>query len=144
MGSFRTWSLAVIAGIFVMVVAHQRSIADAGMPGSAQAPAAAQVPVTSAPAAARVTGLPDFSGLVAENDFDGLSFLHNMEIRENVTARIDDKARAGSLDRDRVHKEIVFGGFGEDVGDSGRGLTVDTDVENFFFGECGVAGGDIF
>jgi serine protease Do len=58
MGSFRTWSLALIAGMFVMVVAHQRSIADAGV---------AQVPVTPAPPAARVTGLPDFSGLVAEN-----------------------------------------------------------------------------
>src|SRR5579863_7136384 len=58
MGSFRTWSLALIAGIFVMVVAHQRSIADAGV---------AQVPVSPAPPAARVTGLPDFSGLVAEN-----------------------------------------------------------------------------
>jgi serine protease Do len=58
MGSFRTWSLALIAGIFVMVVAHQRSIADAGV---------APVPVTPAPPAARVTGLPDFSGLVAEN-----------------------------------------------------------------------------
>ena len=30
MGSIRTWSLALIAGIFVMVVAHQRSNADAG------------------------------------------------------------------------------------------------------------------
>ena len=67
MGSFRTWSLALIAGIFVIVVAHQRSIADAAAAGSGQTPAAAQVPVTQAPPAARVTGLPDFSGLVAEN-----------------------------------------------------------------------------
>ena len=67
MASFRTWSLALIAGIFVIIVAHQRSIADPGTAGSAQAPAAAQVPVTPAPPAARVTGLPDFSGLVAEN-----------------------------------------------------------------------------
>jgi serine protease Do len=67
MGSFRTWSLALIAGIFVMVVAHQRSVADAGVAGSGQSPALAQVPVTPAPPAARVTGLPDFSGLVAEN-----------------------------------------------------------------------------
>ena len=67
MGSFRTWSLALIAGIFVIVVAHQRSIADAGVAGPGQSPAAAQVPVTPAPPAARVTGLPDFSGLVAEN-----------------------------------------------------------------------------
>src|SRR6202051_419888 len=67
MGSFRTWSLGLIAGIFVIVVAHQRSIADAGVAGSGQTPAASQVPVTQAPPAARVTGLPDFSGLVAEN-----------------------------------------------------------------------------
>ena len=67
MGSFRTWSLALIAGIFVIVVAHQRSVADAGVAGSGQTAAAAQVPVTQAPLAARVTGLPDFSGLVAEN-----------------------------------------------------------------------------
>ena len=63
MGSFRTWSLALVAGIFVVVVAHQRSNADAG-PAS---PAAAPLSVTQAPAAARVAGLPDFSGLVAEN-----------------------------------------------------------------------------
>ncbi|HEY4971466.1 MAG TPA: hypothetical protein VII35_16320, partial [Steroidobacteraceae bacterium] len=67
MGSFRTWSLALIAGIFVIIVAHQRSIADAGVALPGPSPAAAQVPVTAAPPAARVTGLPDFSGLVAEN-----------------------------------------------------------------------------
>jgi serine protease Do len=64
MGSFRTWSLAAIAGIFVLVVAHQRSHADAGA-----AQSAAPMLVAAAPAgasAARVTGLPDFSGLVAE------------------------------------------------------------------------------
>ena len=67
MGSIRTWFLALIAGIFVVVVAHQRSHADAGVTGIALAaapPAAAQV---SPPGAGRVTGLPDFSGLVAEN-----------------------------------------------------------------------------
>ncbi|HEY1313627.1 MAG TPA: hypothetical protein VGE92_07110, partial [Steroidobacteraceae bacterium] len=63
MGSIRTWSLALVAGVFVVVVAHQRSHADAG---PAFGPAAE--PLTStAPAAGRVTGLPDFSGLVAEN-----------------------------------------------------------------------------
>jgi serine protease Do len=68
MGSIRTWSLALIAGIFVVVVAHQRSHADAGLAGPGPAPAAT-VPVaaTPAPASGRVTGLPDFSGLVAEN-----------------------------------------------------------------------------
>jgi serine protease Do len=67
MGNIRTWSLAVIAGIFVVVVAHQRSNADAGLAGPGAPPAAAPHAVTSAPVSARVTGLPDFSGLVAEN-----------------------------------------------------------------------------
>jgi serine protease Do len=64
MGSLRTWSLALIAGIFVVVVAHQRSHAD---PALAAAPAAAPLAASPAPASGRVTGLPDFSGLVAEN-----------------------------------------------------------------------------
>ncbi|MDP9065281.1 MAG: Do family serine endopeptidase [Pseudomonadota bacterium] len=63
MGSMRTWSLAAVASVFVIVVAHQRSSAGAGP--VAQAPATA-VPTSPAPASARVTGLPDFSGLVAE------------------------------------------------------------------------------
>ncbi|HEX3912540.1 MAG TPA: Do family serine endopeptidase [Steroidobacteraceae bacterium] len=61
MGNIRTWSLALIAGIFVMVVAHERSHADAGPAQSAQVAATAANPV----ATARVSGLPDFSGLVA-------------------------------------------------------------------------------
>jgi len=65
MGSIRTWSLAAVAGIFVVVVAHQRSNADAGSVNAAPAPVVASSPV--APPAGRVTGLPDFSGLVAEN-----------------------------------------------------------------------------
>jgi serine protease Do len=64
MGNIRTWSLALIAGIFVVVVAHQRSRADAQPAVTA---AAAPSSRSSAPAAGRVTGLPDFSGLVAEN-----------------------------------------------------------------------------
>lgn len=72
MGSFRTWSLAAIAGVFVIVVAHQRSHADAGPVSSAAPMLAAASPASSFAAsaagssAARVTGLPDFSGLVAE------------------------------------------------------------------------------
>jgi serine protease Do len=66
MGSIRTWSLALVAGIFVVVVAHQGSRADVGAAGPGTAPAAAPLAATPAPAA-RVTGLPDFSGLVAEN-----------------------------------------------------------------------------
>ncbi len=62
MGSIRTWSLAAVAGISVMVVVHQRSNADAGTAPSG-APAVAAAPVASP---GRVTGLPDFSGLVAD------------------------------------------------------------------------------
>jgi serine protease Do len=65
MGSIRTWSLAAAAGILVMVVAHQRSNADAGTaPSGAPTLVAAAAPATASPG--RVTGLPDFSGLVAE------------------------------------------------------------------------------
>jgi serine protease Do len=65
MGSIRTWSLAVAAGILVTVVAHQRSNADAGTPQSGSPTiAVAAAPATAS--AGRVTGLPDFSGLVAE------------------------------------------------------------------------------
>src|SRR5277367_5233916 len=65
MGSIRTWSLAAVAGIFVVVVAHERS--NAGV-GPASAPPGAPVAASASPApAGRVTGLPDFSGLVAEN-----------------------------------------------------------------------------
>jgi serine protease Do len=67
MGSIRTWSLALIAGIFVVVVAHQRSHADAGPASPGSAPAAVPLQATPAPSSGRVTGLPDFSGLVAEN-----------------------------------------------------------------------------
>ena len=67
MGSIRTWSLALVAGIFVVVVAHQGSRADVGTAGPGTAPAAAPLAATPAPASARVIGLPDFSGLVAEN-----------------------------------------------------------------------------
>jgi serine protease Do len=65
MGSMRTWSLAAVAGIFVVVVAHQRSSAE---PGANPAPVVATaVPTSPAPVSARVTGLPDFTQLVAES-----------------------------------------------------------------------------
>src|ERR1700732_1957169 len=67
MGSIRTWSLALVAGIFVVVVAHPRPKSDSGPAGPAPAPAAVPLAATPAPASGRVTGLPDFSGLVAEN-----------------------------------------------------------------------------
>jgi serine protease Do len=75
MGSIRTWSLAALAGIFVMVIGHQSSNADA-RPGQSGSPAIAALgapaggaPAGTAPSTAspgRVTGLPDFSGLVAD------------------------------------------------------------------------------
>ncbi len=65
MGSMRTWSLAAVAGIFVVAVVHERSSADAGQTPTVPV-VAAVVPTSPAPASARVTGLPDFSGLVAE------------------------------------------------------------------------------
>ncbi len=67
MGSVRTWSLAAVAGIFVVVVAHQRSHADAGDVDLSPARAAVPQAANPAPASGRVTGLPDFSGLVADN-----------------------------------------------------------------------------
>jgi len=65
MGSFRTWSLAAVAGVFVVVVAHQRSNADVGQ--TAPVTASTTVPTSAAPPTARVTGLPDFTQLVAES-----------------------------------------------------------------------------
>jgi serine protease Do len=66
MGSLRTWSLAAMAAVFVIVVAHQRSNADAGQSVPAGA-APAQTASSPPPGPGRVTGLPDFSGLVEEN-----------------------------------------------------------------------------
>ena len=64
MGSIRTWSLAAVAAIFVVVVAHQRSDAGSGAAQAVAPTVAALSPASSS--AGRVTGLPDFSGLVAE------------------------------------------------------------------------------
>ena len=66
MGSKSTWALAAVAGIFIVVVGHQRSSAEVGH-ASAPPVVAAAVPTSPAPASARVTGLPDFTGLVAES-----------------------------------------------------------------------------
>jgi serine protease Do len=64
MGSIRTWSLALLAGIVVIVVAHQRSDAQSGPAGAPTAPVAA---APQASGGGKVTGLPDFSELVAAN-----------------------------------------------------------------------------
>jgi serine protease Do len=66
MGNVRTWSLAVVASFFVVVVAHQRSHADAAA-GPVSQTAAAPVAAAQTPSSGRVTGLPDFSGLVTQN-----------------------------------------------------------------------------
>jgi len=83
MGNIRTWSLAAIAGIFVVVIVHRHAPAALGMPtrgvplvadlgpgkaapelsAVATGPAEAERP----PGTQKVTGLPDFSTLVAEN-----------------------------------------------------------------------------
>src|ERR1700679_2129739 len=92
MGNIRTWSLALIAGIFVVVVAHQRSRADAeqAVAGPASAPAA--LAAAPPPVSGRVTGLPDFSGLVAENG----AAVVNISVVEKVqkTGNPDDSGQA--------------------------------------------------
>jgi serine protease Do len=70
MGSIRTWSLAAVAAVLVVVVVHQRSNAEANGTRGADAAAVTGSPaspsgVTAAPV--HVTGLPDFSELVAQS-----------------------------------------------------------------------------
>ena len=76
MGSIRTWSLAAVAGVLIVVVAHQRSNADAGTvpddnraaPALAAAPATMPAPVpVPASSQVHVGGLPDFYDLVEQN-----------------------------------------------------------------------------
>src|SRR6202142_3324505 len=79
MGSIRTWSLAAAAAVLVVVVVHQRSSAVAeparsadfamagAVPGSASPGGSAPGASSPAMAPVRVTGLPDFSDLVALN-----------------------------------------------------------------------------
>ncbi|MBV9594930.1 MAG: Do family serine endopeptidase [Actinobacteria bacterium] len=73
MGSIRIWALALVAGLFVVVVARERAHAPAqpAAPDSAviaPAPRSEATPqALSAPGPGRVTGLPDFSALVSEN-----------------------------------------------------------------------------
>jgi serine protease Do len=71
MGSIRTWSLAAVAAVLVVVVVHQRSNAQAEPTRTADTavttgtPAAPSSAPTNAPV--HVTGLPDFSDLVSRN-----------------------------------------------------------------------------
>ncbi|HEY2682761.1 MAG TPA: Do family serine endopeptidase [Steroidobacteraceae bacterium] len=95
MGSFRTWSLAVAAAIFVVIVAHQRSAAGVGTaPTTAAAPVAATD--TSTPGPGRVTGLPDFSGLVAEN---GPAVVY-IQVTEKAPPRQSLQLQGGNPDGD--------------------------------------------
>src|SRR6267378_6719872 len=87
--------------------------------------------------------------LIAEDDFDGLRFLHDVKVSEDVAFIVDHKTGAGAFDGNGIHEEIVFGGFGENVGDGGRNLAIDADVDGFLVGKrcvaCGNVGyGDIF
>src|SRR6266850_1628417 len=77
--------------------------------------------------------------LITQNNFNGLRAFDNVKVCEDVTPRINDEPGAGALDGHRVHKEIVLGGLGENVGNRGRCLTVDPDVDGFVGGETGVA-----
>jgi serine protease Do len=112
MGSIRTWSLALVAGILVVVVLHHGSNAqsDASAAAAAAAPARAApaaaltaaapsapapgVPAAGASAPARVTGLPDFSELVAQN---GASVV-NISVVEKAqkTADIGEMGEGGA------------------------------------------------
>src|SRR5450755_4504075 len=65
MGRMRTWSLAAGGGVLIAVGVDARSSGGGGG-GAANPVVAGVVPTSPAPASARVTGLPDFSGLVAE------------------------------------------------------------------------------
>ena len=90
MGSLRTWSLALVAGIFVVVVAHERSNANAGEGGAPPASTVAAAAIPTAPAG-RVTGLPDFSGLVAENG----AAVVNISVVEKPQQRIGGSSGGG-------------------------------------------------
>jgi len=77
--------------------------------------------------------------LVTQNHFDGLSTFDNVKVCEDIAAGIDDKAGARAFDGHGIHEKVVFGGFGEDVGDRGGSLAVDAHVDGFVGGERGVA-----
>src|SRR5947207_6041042 len=83
------------------------------------------------------------AGLIAENDFNGLGFLNDVKIGEDVAFLVDYETGAGAFDGDRIHEEIVFGGFGENVGDGGGDLAIDAHIDGFLIGERGVAGGHV-
>ena len=92
MGSIRTWSLALLAGIFVVIVAHQRSDAESG-PATSAPIAAAATAGPPAPTPGRVSGLPDFSELVAANG----AAVVNISVTEKAR-RVSDSSEQGESD----------------------------------------------
>src|SRR6267378_8126744 len=76
--------------------------------------------------------------LIAEDDFDGLRFLHDVKVSEDVAFIVDHETGAGAFDGNGIHEEIVFGGFGEDVGDGRRNLAIDADVDGFLVGKSSI------
>ncbi len=71
----------------------------------------------------------------SKDHFDGLRASHHVKIRENVAARVNQKSGAGSFHRNWVHKEIIFCGLGENIGDRGRCFAIDAYVDGLIFGE---------
>ena len=80
------------------------------------------------------------TGLIAQDNFNGLRAFDNMVVGENVAARIDDKTRTGAFYRDGVHKEIVLSRLSQDIGHGWRDLAVDAYVDGFVLGQRGVRG----
>src|SRR5207302_344618 len=65
------------------------------------------------------------AGLIAQRGLDALRLLHDVEIGEDVAARIDHKARARAFHRHGVEEEVVFDHAGDDIGHGWRGLAID-------------------
>src|SRR5207245_9667373 len=66
-----------------------------------------------------------------------LRLLHDVEIGEDVAARIDHKARARAFHRHGVEEEVVFDHAGDDIGHGWRGLAIDAHVYSFFVTRMG-------
>src|SRR5467141_4937175 len=64
-----------------------------------------------------------------------------MKIREDIPFFVDHEAGASAFDRHGIHEEIVLGGFGKNVGNGGRNLAIDADVDGLFVGQSGIARG---
>ena len=69
--------------------------------------------------------------LVAQHHLNRLCALHDVKIRQDVALRVNHEAGACALDRNRVHPEIVFSRLCQNIGDGGRRLPVDANVQRF-------------